>query len=69
MAKKTVETMVEVKYADTGYFDLYKMKLVAGKNLQQSDTTKEFVINETYAKLLRFFETVDAMGQFIRKEI
>ncbi len=66
--KRLVETMVEVKYADTGYFDLYKMKLVAGKNLQQSDTTKEFVINETYSRLLGFSKPIDAVGQFIERD-
>ena len=65
--KKLTETMVETKFADTGYFDLYKMKLVAGKNLQQSDTTKEFVINETYAKLLGFAKAGDAIGHFIER--
>ena len=50
------------------YFDLYKMKLVAGKNLQQSDTTKEFVINETYAKLLGFSKPADAIGHFIERD-
>jgi ABC-type antimicrobial peptide transport system permease subunit len=65
--KKPVETMVEIKYADPSYFDLYKMKLVAGKNLQQSDTTKEFVINETYAKLLGFSKPSEAVGQFIQR--
>lgn len=64
---KMVETMVEVKYADTSYFDLFKMKLLAGKNLQQSDTTKEFVINETYAKLLGFAKPADAIGHFIER--
>lgn len=64
---KKVETMVEVKYADTGYFELYKMKLLAGRNLQESDTTKEFVINETYAKLLGFAKPGDAIGHFIER--
>lgn len=65
--KKKVETMVEVKYADTSYFDLYQMKLLAGKNLQQSDTTKEFVINQTYAKMLGFSNPEDAIGHFIER--
>jgi ABC-type antimicrobial peptide transport system permease subunit len=65
---KISETMVEIKYADTAYFDLYKMKLVAGKNLQQSDTTKEFIINETYAKLLGFTKPADAIGHFIERD-
>ncbi len=66
--KKLTETMVEIKFADTGYFDLYKMKLLAGKNLRQSDTTKEFVINETYAKLLGFAKPGDAIGHFIERD-
>lgn len=66
--KKKVETMVEMKYADTAYFDLYQMKLLAGKGLQQSDTTKEFVINETYAKMLGFSKPEDAVGHFIKTD-
>jgi putative ABC transport system permease protein len=60
--------MVEVKYADTNYFGLYKMKLLAGSNLQQSDTTKEFVINETYARLLGFKKPEEAVGHFIERD-
>ena len=65
---KKMETMVEVKFADTAYFNLYGMKLVAGNNLQQSDTTKEYVINETYAKLLGFKNPADAVGKFIERD-
>ncbi|MBC7849020.1 MAG: ABC transporter permease [Chitinophagaceae bacterium] len=63
--KKVLETMVERKYADTSYFGLYGMKLIAGRNLQQSDTTKEFVINETYARMMGFENPADAVGQMI----
>ena len=56
---------VEVKYADTAYFDLYQMRLLAGRNLQQSDTTKEYIINETYAKLLGFSKPQDAVDKMI----
>jgi hypothetical protein len=51
---KEIESSVEVKQADTNYFALYKMKLLAGRNLQQSDTTKEYVINETYSRILGY---------------
>jgi putative ABC transport system permease protein len=66
--EKLIETMVEIKYADTSYFDLYRMKLIAGNNLKQSDTTKEFVINETYARFLGFTNPRDAIGQFIDRD-
>jgi predicted permease len=62
---KETETSVEVKQADTAYFDLYKMKLVAGRNLQQSDTVREYVINENYARLLGYTNPADIVGQTI----
>ena len=62
---KETETSVEVKQADTAYFDLYKMKLIAGRNLQQSDTVREYVINENYARLLGYTNAADIIGQTI----
>jgi len=60
---KEIESSVEVKQADTNYFSLYKMKLLAGRNLQQSDTTKEYVINETYARILGYKDPTGIIGQ------
>ena len=60
---KEIESSVEVKQADTNYFDLYKMKLVAGRNLQQSDTTKEYVINETYSRILGYKDPAAIIGK------
>lgn len=66
--EKKVETMVEIKYADTSYFNVYGMKLLAGRQMQPSDTTKEFIINETYARLLGFEHPADAVGHYIEKD-
>ena len=63
--KSILETMVEVKFADTGYFNLYGMKLLAGRNVEASDTTKEYVINETYARMMGFQHPGEAIGKFI----
>ncbi|TMI93152.1 MAG: FtsX-like permease family protein [Bacteroidetes bacterium] len=62
---KEIEASVEVKLADTAYFDLYKMKLVAGRNLEQSDTLKEYVINENYAKLLGYLNPNEIVDHLI----
>ncbi|MDP4264624.1 MAG: ABC transporter permease [Bacteroidota bacterium] len=62
---KETETSVEVKQADTSYFSLYKMKLDAGRNLQQSDTLREYIINETYARVLGYNDPANIVGQFI----
>ena len=62
--KKIVELMVEQKRADSNYFDIYQMKLKAGKWLEQSDTLRELLINETYAKALGFSKPEQAVGHF-----
>jgi ABC-type antimicrobial peptide transport system permease subunit len=41
------------------------MKLVAGRNLQYSDTLKEYVINETYAKFLGYKDPAEIVGQML----
>jgi len=63
--KKDVELMVEVVNADPTYFDIYKIKLAAGKFPERSDTLKEYIINETYAKALGFSNPADAVGKFV----
>lgn len=62
---KEIETTVEVKQADTSYFSLYNMKLAAGKNLQASDTTIEYVVNETYARFLGFSDPSKIVGESV----
>jgi putative ABC transport system permease protein len=64
---KEIETSVEMKLADTNYFDLYNLKLLAGKSLQQSDTLKEYVINETYARLLGYQNPADIVGHMVAR--
>lgn len=64
--EQKVEAMVENKAADTNYFRLYGMKLVAGRNLMACDTIREYVINETYAKMLGFKNPADAIGKMLK---
>lgn len=62
---KEIETTVEVKQADTNYFSLYSMKLAAGRNLQPSDTSKEYIVNETYARFLGYDDPSKIVGKTI----
>jgi putative ABC transport system permease protein len=61
--KTIIETDVESHYADSRFIPLYGIKLVAGRNLQEGDSIKEIVINETYAKLLGFKNPSEAINQ------
>lgn len=62
---REIETGVQVKRADTKYLQLFNIKLAAGRNLSNSDTTKEFLINETYARALGFTDPKQAIGKLI----
>ena len=66
--KGETETMVYVKYADTNYTRLYQLKLLAGTNLDNSDTVKGMIINETYARTLHFNHPREAIGKYIEWE-
>ena len=63
--KKEIETDVQLKTADTNYIKLFGIKLLAGANVIQSDTTSQFLINETYAHILGFRNLQDAVGKYI----
>ncbi|MEO3408468.1 FtsX-like permease family protein [Mucilaginibacter sp. CAU 1740] len=63
------ETKVELyeKFGDPNYINVYKIKLLAGRNLQYADSTRAFLINNTYAKLMGFKNPADAVGKYIDK--
>lgn len=63
--KKELEADVQVKLADTNYFRLYQMKLLAGNNIPYTDTTTTVVINESYANFMGFKDPSTAIGKFI----
>jgi predicted permease len=63
--KKEIQTLVEEKFGDTNYIKLYGIKLLAGRNLVQSDTVKEVLINENYMHVLGFQNPQNVIGKYI----
>ena len=61
------DMIVSMKPADTGYFSLYKLKLVAGRVYFPSDTIREFVVNETIVKNLGYKDPEKAIGKANKK--
>ena len=51
-AIKETDFKAILKFADNGYVPAYKLQLVAGRNLQPSDPTREFLVNESLMKSL-----------------
>jgi len=63
--KKEIESDVQIKLADTNYVDLYKLKILAGKNLPFSDTVRDLLINKTYCGILGFKDPQEAIGKYL----
>jgi len=54
---------VQLRWGDEQYLPLFKIPVVAGRNVNASDTVREFLVNETYAKLLGFTDPSKAVGR------
>lgn len=65
--KKEIELMTEVMNADPEYFDIYKLKLLGGRFPVQSDTLKEYLVNESFTKAFGFLNPEDAIGKPVKK--
>jgi putative ABC transport system permease protein len=61
--KKEVVANVQIRWGDTNYLKLFQIKLSAGRNIEQSDTIKEFLINETYARMMGFQDPEAALNK------
>jgi putative ABC transport system permease protein len=65
--KKEIKTEVEIKCGDQNYIRVYQIKLLAGRNIMASDTSKAVIINNTYAKILGFRNPGEAIGKQLEK--
>ncbi|MBC7904232.1 MAG: ABC transporter permease [Gemmatimonadaceae bacterium] len=61
--KEDLKANVQLRFGDTNYLKVYDLQLVAGRNPRNSDRFSEFLINETYAKLLGFEKPGDAINK------
>jgi putative ABC transport system permease protein len=56
---------VQAIKADENFIPLYGLRMLAGRNLEPSDTLREVVINETLSKALGFRRPEDAIGKML----
>ena len=59
------DMVVKMLPADTSFFSLYDLPLVAGRIYFPSDTIQEFVVNETVIKKLGIQNPQDAIGKLV----
>lgn len=60
-----VKVPAEMHLVDEHFLPLYKMRLLAGRNLYYSDTMREVLLNESAARGLGFVHPADAVGQLV----
>ncbi len=59
------ELEASIKIGDENYLPLYQLQLVAGRNMRQSDTLSELVVNESLAKSFGFSPADQALGKLL----
>ena len=62
---KDPDIVVGMKIADTNFFNVYNLPIIAGRKYFASDTVREFVVNETAVKKMRIRDPKDAIGKMI----
>ncbi len=62
---KNAPFSVQMKAADTSYFHIYNLKLVAGRIFQPGDSARDFVVNETFLKKAGIRNPEEAIGRQI----
>jgi putative ABC transport system permease protein len=60
--KRDLNIPVDVRDGDTGFISLYHIPLLAGRNVMPSDSSHEYLINETLSRMLGFQRPADAVG-------
>lgn len=64
-AIKEADFKAITKFADNEYVPTYKLQVVAGRNLQPSGYTREFLVNESLVKSLGFKKPEDILNKEI----
>ncbi|HKO81431.1 MAG TPA: ABC transporter permease [Chitinophagaceae bacterium] len=62
---KTTNFSANLKWADVDYFKTYNLKFLAGRPYFESDTVREFVVNETLLRKLGIRNAQEAIGKEI----
>ncbi|RRB07945.1 ABC transporter permease [Larkinella rosea] len=63
--KKEIELDVSAKVGDENFIPLYNLRMLAGRNYLKTDSLRELVINESFARRLGFQKPADAVNKLL----
>ena len=63
--KEIVTPNTQIRWGDPNYIKVYQMKLLAGRNVEASDSILEFLVNESFAHAIGFLRAEEAVGKFL----
>jgi predicted permease len=63
---KNISTNIHNKTGDAEFIKLYDIKLIAGRNIRNSDSLTEILVNESYTKMLGFSNPSQALNHSVK---
>jgi predicted permease len=64
--REELKPNTQIRWGDPDFLNVYQIKLLAGRNVEASDTIKEFVVNESYAHAIGFLHAEDALNKYVQ---
>jgi putative ABC transport system permease protein len=61
--KEKITPNTQIRWGDPDFIKVYDIKILAGRNVQASDSIKEFLVNESYARAIGFTNPEDALNK------
>lgn len=61
--KAVLTPNTQIRWGDPDYIRVYQIKLIAGRDVEPSDTVREFLVNQAYAHAIGFSDARDALGK------
>ena len=64
--KEELTPNTQIRWGDPDFINVFRIKLIAGRNVEPSDSIREFIVNESYAHAIGFLNAGDAVNKYVQ---